>query len=495
MPHRVLAIVATTLLLGCSGPGGDPSHAPVGTDLTDPTDPPEPVWTPTLDAILLRPDGKAFFFRDETYIRYDLAVDEADAGYPRTVADWWNGLGPGGVDAALERPDGTAWFFRSDRVVTYDHGVDAAVGEGSIAEVLGGPWTDRIDAAARWQGEDLLFRDGQVLSWPDGEPEPVEDRWPEAGPGPVDAALASGDRLYLFREDRYLRVDADGTVSSAYPRPIVFWWPGLWDPNEGTGHPGARLPADVADRLAVRPSDGEIAARRARVAASAVADGYVDYTDDFPLFVASVEDHLRSWGCGLLGRPSEGIYRFRCATDTSGPLRLDIEPVDVDAVDWSSAAYHSAQVSQGDFMADLGTPLSIFGTDDGTYRVVSITANTPTGSIVAGLNIRVEYVQDGLTRQIGWSHLNTAVPGYVLDAYASGAPLPEGRAFGFIGATGNLWIAGPPSSDGPYTGDGSGLPVPHSHLWFVDALADHERLSGWTRQAIDYSGRYPYGGG
>ena len=46
-----------------------------------------------------------------------------------------------------------------------------------------------------------------------------------------------------------------------------------------------------------------------------------------------------------------------------------------------------------------------------------------------------------------------------------------------------------------WLGTASGLPVTHSHVWFVDSLENHERMSPWAREALDYSGRSPFGGG
>lgn len=67
--------------------------------------------------------------------------------------------------------------------------------------------------------------------------------------------------------------------------------------------------------------------------------------------------------------------------------------------------------------------------------------------------------------------------------------------FGFIGFTGNLWIAAPPTTDAPYSATGAGLPTPHSHLWFKDETDDHQALSVRSRRALDFTRAYPFGGG
>ncbi len=100
--------------------------------------------------------GKLYFFRGAEYIRYDVASNRVDAGYPRPIAGNWSGLAEAGfadgVDAAVRWPTGKAYFFRGEYYLRYD-----------IA-------TDRVD---------------------DGYPLPIAGFWPglaEAGMGgPIDA--------------------------------------------------------------------------------------------------------------------------------------------------------------------------------------------------------------------------------------------------------------------------------------------------------------------
>jgi len=480
-------------------PGPRETDAEADTDAL----PGEPAWDPSLSAVLGRDDGKIFFFRGPDYLRYDWAADAADAGYPRETDPWWLGVGANPLDAAAQRDDGLAWMFRGDVAMTYDWSLDAVAATASIATALPGVAWDHVDAAARLPTDDgvVLFQGGQLLRWTPaagvqpGDPRAITEVWSDISNDPIDAAFTIANRIYVFRGDDYWRVElSDGSVPSSYPRDRTYWWPGLWDEHEGTGHPTGLVPAAILAALHAKPSQAEIDARRARVAASA-GSTYVDLTPQYPQYVASLEDRMQHWGCGLLKRTDSAVYRFRCATDQAGPLRLDIPELRVDHVDWSHAAHHSQQVSQGDFMADLGTPISVFESDDGTFEIVGIYSNNPTGSISGGLNIRVGLWLDGTWREIGWSHLNPHVPGYVLDALANDTPLPNGTVFGFIGATGNLWTGTPPATDQPYAGTGAGLPAPHSHVWFKDSLGDHEALTVRTRQVIDYSGRYPYGGG
>ncbi|MGZ0200220.1 hemopexin repeat-containing protein [Streptomyces sp. RM1] len=34
--------------------------------------------------------SKAYFFKDDQYVRYDLEADRADSGYPKSIRGNWN---------------------------------------------------------------------------------------------------------------------------------------------------------------------------------------------------------------------------------------------------------------------------------------------------------------------------------------------------------------------------------------------------------------------
>ena len=44
-------------------------------------------------------DLAAYFFKGNQYLRYDIAADKVDAGYPKPIAGNWPGFWPGGLDA------------------------------------------------------------------------------------------------------------------------------------------------------------------------------------------------------------------------------------------------------------------------------------------------------------------------------------------------------------------------------------------------------------
>ena len=55
--------------------------------------------TPGMQAAAVWNNGKAYFFKGSQYLRYDIAADKVDAGYPKPIAGNWPGFWPGGLDA------------------------------------------------------------------------------------------------------------------------------------------------------------------------------------------------------------------------------------------------------------------------------------------------------------------------------------------------------------------------------------------------------------
>lgn len=60
----------------------------------------------TVDAILGLGNGKLYFFRGEAYARFDVAADRVDDGYPRAIAGHWPGL----AEAGIAGPVDAAWL-------------------------------------------------------------------------------------------------------------------------------------------------------------------------------------------------------------------------------------------------------------------------------------------------------------------------------------------------------------------------------------------------
>lgn len=144
--------------------------------------------------------GKAYFFRGDEYIRYDLRSQRADSGYPRRISSAWNGISfTDRVDAAFKYDfgprRGKAYFFRDDQYIRYDLNRQAA--DAGYPRPISSAWegmsfTDRVDAVFKY---DFGRRRGKA---------------------------------YFFRGDQYIRYDlAAQRADPGYPRSISSAWRGL----------------------------------------------------------------------------------------------------------------------------------------------------------------------------------------------------------------------------------------------------------------------------
>ena len=175
------------------------------------------VFGDNIDAVAVWPEGsqfegKAYFFKGDQYIRFDIASNCADPGYPQSIGDGnWPGLFEGDIDAVCVWPGGTpyegkAYFFRGDEYIRYDIAADRA-DPGYPCKIGGGNWpglfTEDIDAAC---------------VWPEGTP--------YAG------------KIYFFRGGEYLRFDArTNRADAGYPQRIDGgnwggFTPSAWIPPE-----------------------------------------------------------------------------------------------------------------------------------------------------------------------------------------------------------------------------------------------------------------------
>ncbi|PEE61283.1 hypothetical protein COM74_30545 [Bacillus thuringiensis] len=54
-----------------------------------------------MDTAINWDNGKVFFFKGDKYVRYDIAMDKVDNGYPLVIADYWPGMKESGFDTDL----------------------------------------------------------------------------------------------------------------------------------------------------------------------------------------------------------------------------------------------------------------------------------------------------------------------------------------------------------------------------------------------------------
>ncbi len=198
--------------------------------------------------------AKAYFFKGNRYSLFDAKVDNTKTGDPKSIDKDkdWSGLWSGGIDAAVLWGTGKAYFFKGDRFVRFDlknKKVDA--GPATIASGWSGVWAEGIDAVVPWTAIDKLtktrvyrlyfFKGDQYLRYtgattPDpGFPKSIkadtEDFpaiwaiWPDG----IDAAIQwNDDMAYFFKGDEYIQYDVKNNkpdLRFPKPMPIKDHWP------------------------------------------------------------------------------------------------------------------------------------------------------------------------------------------------------------------------------------------------------------------------------
>lgn len=83
------------------------------------------MWS-RIDSCVVWPNGKAYLFSGDEYVRYDIASDRQDPGYPARISDNWKGLPDTPPDAGVVWPNGKAYFFYGREYIRYDIATDRA---------------------------------------------------------------------------------------------------------------------------------------------------------------------------------------------------------------------------------------------------------------------------------------------------------------------------------------------------------------------------------
>jgi hypothetical protein len=192
------------------------------------------------------PNGKAYFFKGAQYIRYDAKADKADAGYPLPIAGNWPGFPANfaaGVDAGVVWNNGKVYYFKGSEYIRYDIASDRVdLGYPAPLSKWRGLWPDRIDAAVVWpNGKAYFFRGSQYIRFDIatdkadvGYPKAIRGNWarfPARFAAGIDAAVVwNNGKAYFFKGAEYIRFDiAADRVDSGYPKPIKGNWPGLFE--------------------------------------------------------------------------------------------------------------------------------------------------------------------------------------------------------------------------------------------------------------------------
>jgi len=87
-------------------------------------------WTDGIDAAVNLGKGKVYFFKGGEYLRYDIEENKVDMGYPKPINDatWPGMIWTDGIDDVINWGNGKLYFFRGDQYIRYDIADDRADG-------------------------------------------------------------------------------------------------------------------------------------------------------------------------------------------------------------------------------------------------------------------------------------------------------------------------------------------------------------------------------
>ena len=187
----------------------------------------------SFDAIVNWGNGKAYIFKGEQYIRYDIKADKPDPGYPASIAAGFPGVFSSGIDAVVEWGNGKVYFFKGDKYIRYDIKADKADPgyPASIAAGFPGVFSSGIDAAVNWgNGKVYFFKGDQYIRYDikadkadAGYPQKIAAGWPGVFSSGITAGINWGNgKAYLFKGGQYIRYDIKADKADAgYPASIA----------------------------------------------------------------------------------------------------------------------------------------------------------------------------------------------------------------------------------------------------------------------------------
>ncbi|WP_066366107.1 hemopexin repeat-containing protein [Herbidospora mongoliensis] len=186
-----------------------------------------------IDGAYVDVEGRTHLFTGDQYLRYSGSFDAADEGFPRAIAEWWQGETPlperfrDAVDAVFHGHDGRTHVFSGDRA--FDGFKEQPITErwGRVRNTFDG--AARIDAAYADDEGYLLFAGNQVIRYTDspendgvrvadGYPQRIEAWWPGVPvefEGSVEAAFAHGDTVHLFKDGKTVALPGGSMTRTA----------------------------------------------------------------------------------------------------------------------------------------------------------------------------------------------------------------------------------------------------------------------------------------
>lgn len=192
---------------------------------------------------------KAYFFKNDQYVRYNWAQDRAEAGAISATTWGLSGGFASGADATLNGQGsyrGNAYFFKGNQYVRYNWSTNSVdlVNRPITAWGLSGTFASGVDAALNgqspYEGKAYFFKDDKYVRY-DWTADTVDQKPRPLSAWGLSGAFASGvdcvlngegsfkGKAYFFKDDRYVRFDWATDQVDLGPAPIVGNWPGLYE--------------------------------------------------------------------------------------------------------------------------------------------------------------------------------------------------------------------------------------------------------------------------
>jgi hypothetical protein len=190
-----------------------------------------------IDATVNLGNGKAYFFAGKQYLRYDLAEDRVDDGYPKSISAGWHGLW-NDLDAAVMWTNGKVYFFKGNEYMRFDAStkkMDAGYPK-KIEQSWKGLFTDGIDAAMVdvlnnkayfFKGAKYIRYDIKADHADPGYPLTIAPNWHGIPWSRIDTVLTAGSYAYFFHGDSYIRYNLLFDKTDAGVLHTDYYWPGL----------------------------------------------------------------------------------------------------------------------------------------------------------------------------------------------------------------------------------------------------------------------------
>ncbi len=129
-----------------------------------------PGWDRDFDAAINWGNGKLYVFKGSQYMRYDIANDACDPGYPKPINNkTWPGLWTSGIDAVVNWGNGKAYFFKGGEYIRYsiaDDRADPGYPKKITGKTWPGLWTSGIDAVVNWgDGRAYFFKGREYIRY------------------------------------------------------------------------------------------------------------------------------------------------------------------------------------------------------------------------------------------------------------------------------------------------------------------------------------------